>query len=194
MSISKAWLSSWENRMRAAALYRDVSRLLTIAAIAEELGTSHQTIGYSLHQDIPTPERKLLAAVRLSASKTGTKNPMRGKTQEQHHNWVGDCSDAKGYLTRLHHGKRVFVHRIVMAEALGLRTLPSRLVVHHIDGDPLNNRLDNLALTTKVGHKMLHTLQVLEPTALQSRRATIAELVASSISQSKRITPSSSKE
>ena len=44
----------------------------------------------------------------------------------------------------LHQSKRQFVHRVVMAKALGLRELPRRFEVEHIDTDPNNNELDNL--------------------------------------------------
>jgi hypothetical protein len=40
---------------------------------------------------------------------------------------------------------RVFEHRLVMAEAIG-RALTPEEVVHHIDGDPSNNALENLML------------------------------------------------
>lgn len=42
------------------------------------------------------------------------------------------------------------------AVAQGLIYLPKSIVVHHKDGDPLNDSLDNLQLLTKVKHDTLH--------------------------------------
>jgi hypothetical protein len=81
---------------------------------------------------------------------------MYGRTGDKHPNWKGDCSDNKGHLTRKVNGKRQFVHRLVMAEAFGLKELPKKWHVHHIDGDGENNSLDNLALCTNAGHRHLH--------------------------------------
>ena len=193
MSISKSWLADPKNVNTAAALYRDVSRLLTVTSIAEELKTTHQTVGVALKRALSPEEYRALKAVRYSASKTGEKNPMLGKTGDQHPNWQGECEDGRGYLTCLHNGQRVFVHRKVMMEALGLSELPPSWVVHHIDGNPKNNTLDNLALATKAGHNAIHALQTMEYTELQSRRETIVERVRSMISPSMKTSRSSSK-
>jgi hypothetical protein len=83
---------------------------------------------------------------------------MYGKTGEQHPNWKGICSDNKKHFTMKVDGKRYFLHRIIFAKALGMHPsqLPSELTVHHIDGDPSNNSLDNLVLCTNAGHHKLH--------------------------------------
>lgn len=56
-------------------------------------------------------------------------------------------STKKGYVRE---------HRLVMEEHLG-RTLEKDEVVHHINGDTLDNSLDNLQLMTFVEHCRLHT-------------------------------------
>jgi HNH endonuclease len=52
-------------------------------------------------------------------------------------------------------GKKIAFHRYVMELHLG-RKLTSNEVVHHIDGDPLNNDPDNLALLSRSEHQRLH--------------------------------------
>ena len=54
--------------------------------------------------------------------------------------------------------KRQLVHRKVMEENLG-RKLESSEIVHHIDGNTLNNSLDNLELTTRSKHAKEHGLK-----------------------------------
>jgi hypothetical protein len=46
-------------------------------------------------------------------------------------------------------------HRVVMARKLG-RPLRSTEIVHHIDGDPANNRVSNLRIETRASHNRLH--------------------------------------
>jgi hypothetical protein len=174
MSISKEWVGNATNQLEALSLYRSRG-LLTIEAIARQLDTTTHNVQHVLKFCMPAAERRALAKLRYSASKTGSKNPMTGKTGEQHHNWQGECEDGYGYLTCLHNGKRQLVHRIVMAEALSLQELPESLDVHHIDGNTKNNDLDNLALVTKAGHKRIHFMQVKDSLSLQLKKSSIAD-------------------
>lgn len=48
-------------------------------------------------------------------------------------------------------------HRLVMAKALG-RFLETDEHVHHVNLDPTDNRLDNLALVTPSQHARIHAL------------------------------------
>lgn len=49
-------------------------------------------------------------------------------------------------------------HRLVMAEHLGRDLLPSE-IVHHIDGNRLNNNINNLQLMTRAEHARQHRLK-----------------------------------
>ena len=159
MPASKKWISNPLNISQVLKLYRESP--VTVQDLAKQLNTSYHNVRETLIQNMPSQEYKARQAVRYSLSKVGNKNPMKGKTEEQHHNYIGDCSDHKGYSTRMHKGKRTFVHQIVLMEVLGLNSWPDGWVVHHIDGDPLNNQLDNLALCTNNGHRVIHSVQVL---------------------------------
>jgi HNH endonuclease len=176
VSVSKKWISDPKNIRQVLEKYK-TSELKTAYQIAEELGTSYHNVYHTLRNNIPMEERKALKAIRLSAGKLKEKNPMWGKMEQQHPNWKGECSDHKGYVTRMHNGKRTFVHQIVIMEALGLSEFPKGMVVHHINGDRLNNNLDNLALTTNIGHRKIHALQNPDTKALKSQKLKLAAAI-----------------
>ena len=74
-------------------------------------------------------------------------------------NAVGFSIKPSGYreYTRGEHKGRA-EHVVKMEQRLGRRLLPDEHV-HHIDGNPLNNDDNNLALVTCSGHARLHRMQ-----------------------------------
>lgn len=156
MSVCKKHLNNPELRKKVVSLYRE--SLSTAEQVAENLNITPHTTYRILRLELGEEEFKKLKAIKYSSSKLGEKNPWKGKRGEEAATWKGDCDDGYGYLTRLIDGQRYFVHRIVMAEALGIHPsqLPDHLAVHHIDQDRKNNALDNLALCTTSGHRGIH--------------------------------------
>jgi len=157
MSVSKKFVTDHHNVDTVLDLYIHDPAKPTIAETAARMGTTFHNVQAILREHVDPEDLKREQALRYSRSKMGEKNPMTGVSGSQHHNFVGDVEDGRGYLLRRVDGKYVFVHRIVMAEALGLSRLPDALHVHHINGDKQDNRLDNLALATNSGHQKLHT-------------------------------------
>lgn len=61
-----------------------------------------------------------------------------------------------GYPSRHIDGKKVPLHRLTVEQALG-RKLRSDEIVHHKDERRLNYDRDNLEVTTRAGHRRLHS-------------------------------------
>lgn len=175
MSVSKKHLADRSLRRKITSRY--LQSLQTMGEIALAEGVTLHTVMAILREDISPDQMKALKAVKYSQSKTGAKNPMLGRTGSRHPNYKGDCPDGRGYLTRVVDGVRYFVHRIVMAEALGLHPskLPDAMAVHHINGDKTDNRLANLALTNKEGHVAIHQHYQSRAELLKLKRLSLAD-------------------
>lgn len=61
---------------------------------------------------------------------------------------------SKGYLRIMRDGKYRYLHRLVLQEHLG-RELSQDEHVHHLDGNPRNNSVENLQIVSKAEHNRL---------------------------------------
>lgn len=156
MSISKKYVSNKENIRKVLRLYLEDERKLGYQKIADELGTRYSNVLYIVNTYVDGDRKSMERSIRMSKSKLGSLNPMKGKVREQHPRYIGAVSDGHGYLQEMVNGKYVLQHRKVVMDALGLEKLPDGWDVHHIDGNKQNNDLGNLALVTKTAHGKLH--------------------------------------
>jgi hypothetical protein len=60
------------------------------------------------------------------------------------------------YKSRKISGRRMDEHRFLMEQHLGRKLDGRREQVHHIDGDKMNNSLENLMVVTPKQHAVLH--------------------------------------
>jgi hypothetical protein len=156
MTASKSFMNDPEKIQQVLDLYCRNPRKPTIEQVAEMMGTRWHNVHGALKAQLSPAELKNEQRLRYSRSKMSDRNPMKGKNGSRHHNYRGVISDGKGYLQIKVGDQYMLFHRYVMAQALGLEKLPHWLDVHHIDEDPYNNELDNLALVTTSGHGKLH--------------------------------------
>lgn len=131
-------------------------------------------------------------AVYKAAKKHGIELPRRGpRGGEKHDNWGGGRTyDKHGYvmvhcpghpMARRNGAGRtptyVPEHRLVMAEHLG-RMLTDDEVVHHKDGNPQNNAIENLELFAKNSEHLRHELTGRCPNWTEDGKRRIREGVA----------------
>lgn len=94
----------------------------------------------------------------------------------ERHSWLGKSGYLVVTLPRSHpfccmtnHKSRsVYEHRLVMANHLG-RPLEPTEHVHHLNGNKIDNRIENLEITTNQRHIWLHTKERQQFSKLQNR-------------------------
>lgn len=133
-------------------------RLMTVA-YAEKRGRLHYwTCRCDCGIEKPIAEWSLRKGItkscgclqREAASRLGADHPLYGD---------GKSHDANGYVTLTSKawgsasGRRE--HCVVMERHLG-RTLRPDEIVHHVNGDKADNRIENLAVMTRAEHGVLH--------------------------------------
>jgi len=138
--------------------------LLTLEDIGKAVGCGrkvvHTVIAKAFTKDIRNARKKRT----YRNSKLGSLNPMQGKNGVDHHNYKGRVDDGNGYYLVLKPGwytgrvgsKHVFEHSVVICKELGLTAVPVNSVVHHVNGDTHDNRVENLQLISASEHMKIH--------------------------------------
>ncbi|KKK92831.1 hypothetical protein LCGC14_2699000 [marine sediment metagenome] len=67
----------------------------------------------------------------------------------------GTGTIGQGYLNFTINGRRISEHRLVVERFLGRRLSPKEYI-HHINGDTLDNRIENLRIVTAKTHRSHH--------------------------------------
>ncbi|HCH3308205.1 HNH endonuclease [Vibrio alginolyticus] len=79
-----------------------------------------------------------------------------GKCGEQANNWQGGKTAWYKYPTTTRNGKKMYTHRAVAEDILGIVLTPTQHV-HHIDRDKTNNDPSNLIVLLNSVHSALHS-------------------------------------
>jgi len=133
---------------------------LSIIEIARELSRSCRAI-YTWFHKLGIPTRTRGEAFKCLYAREPWRNPQFGKPHTEEWkkqmrdrflganspSWKGgESKGSNGYVyKRLADSKRVLKHRIIVEEILG-RKLVDKEVVHHINGNPSDNRKENLKI------------------------------------------------
>lgn len=116
----------------------------SLRSVAQTLGITHQALQYHRRKWGGKPLRS------------------RGAVGTSHHSWAGgEYIDRWGYrMVRAPHrgmsNPYVAEHVLIAEEKIGRQLKKNVEVVHHINGNKLDNRLDNLLVRTRSEHRSLH--------------------------------------
>ncbi len=103
----------------------------------------------------------------MCQSRVGERSPLWGKKREKHPNWKGGrITDNDGYIKvrfpkhpRSDSGGYVLEHILVAEQALG-EYIPKGHVIHHINGNRSDNRIENLWwFPSQAAHMEFHHTQ-----------------------------------
>lgn len=159
----------------------------TMRQLAKELGTSSGRIADRAYRY----GLRFKGETRALAVKESLKKRYpEGRRGELASNWQGGRQMSSAGYVKLHvhdhpdaNNGYVFEHRLVMEQHLG-RRLEQDEIVHHIDGDKTNNKIENLLLTHNGEHIKQHFKDSHQVKQMRSR---IAELEAELEAKNKEI-------
>jgi len=109
-----------------------------------KVGKRPKGLKYQKHKDNPTSFKKGNKPWNMG-KKYHHKNPKKSKGFISH-----------GYSMFSIMGRDVFEHHLIWMEANQLHRIPSGCMIHHLDGNKLNNSIGNLQLMTKDFHTKIH--------------------------------------
>lgn len=92
--------------------------------------------------------------LRMSLYFKGKNNPMYGKYGALNPNYKGGHINKNGYKQIYVHGKIILEHRYIWIKKIG--KIPKGYTVHHVNGNKIDNRIENLRLITNSEHGKLH--------------------------------------
>lgn len=139
---------------------------LNLRVMRQRLHCRQQTVSDALRVIVGDDVFTARYSKKLSDTKLGVLNPMYGQIGVTHSNFIGCCSDKKGYLTVVRpqwwtgsKKPRIFWHHFIWCTVNMVTSIPSGCVIHHIDGNKSNNKPSNLHLCTVSEHAKIHARQ-----------------------------------
>lgn len=160
-------------------LLQEYKNLKSTLKIAKKYGVSKKTVlVWMRNYDLSRRERKIDSRI-VEAIKLGYSSTEISKKFSCSQSWVlkiankfdldlknhyhkGYSITHHGYKTIFLNGKKVREHRLIAEKSFGIK-LKNNQVVHHIDGDKLNNSPDNLEVMTLAEHTSLHHKGISKP-------------------------------